>query len=204
MNELFQFLFPGLMLMWICFIANGVFGDIFMEYKSNTFSRLVSNGVTLGEFLLSKILRCLMICWICEWLLILFTGMVFQVNWWNNPLLLAVVLTSYNLFIIGLLAAVYGSAKTSDSAYAILSFIFLISSLIGGSFVPFEQLPKVIQQAGRWTMIRLGNAGIQSLFESRAPWDAVRPSLLLSGSGLGLMGIGMLGLRRRLKTGRVK
>ena len=31
MKEVFEFVFPGLMLMWVCFIANGVFADIFEE-----------------------------------------------------------------------------------------------------------------------------------------------------------------------------
>ena len=53
-------------------------------------------------------------------------------------------------------------------------------------------------------MIRLGNYGIQSVFESRALWEVVRPSLLLSGSGLVLMWMGNLVLWRRLKTGSIK
>ena len=44
MTEIFEYVFPGLMLMWVCFIANGVFVDIFDEYRANTFSRLLSSG----------------------------------------------------------------------------------------------------------------------------------------------------------------
>lgn len=204
MKEIFEYVFPGLMLMWVCFIANGVFSDIFAEYKSNTVARMVSAGVTLWQILLSKILRCLAICWICELLLIVFTGLVFKVNWWNHPLMLFVVLTSFNVFLTGLLALVYGTAKTSESANAILVFVFMISAVVGGSFTPFENLPRVLQQIGRWSMIRLGNYGIQSLIQSRALWEAARPSLLLCGVGLLLMWLGSRLLCRRFEAGGVK
>ena len=47
MKEIFEVVFPGLMLMWVCFIANGVFMDIFNEYKTHTMSRLIASGVSL-------------------------------------------------------------------------------------------------------------------------------------------------------------
>jgi hypothetical protein len=56
MKAIFQEVFPGLMLMWVCFIANGVFMDIFKEYKTHTMSRLMASGVTLGQIFLGKLL----------------------------------------------------------------------------------------------------------------------------------------------------
>ena len=81
MKEIFEVLFPGLMLMWVGFIANGVFADIFVEYKANTIARLISSGVSIWAIILSKMLRCIVVCWICELLLILFTWVVFDVRW---------------------------------------------------------------------------------------------------------------------------
>ena len=60
--------------------------------------------MTVRQILLSKLLRGMVICWICELLMIVFTGIVFQVKWWNNPLMLLAVLTSFNLFLMGLRA----------------------------------------------------------------------------------------------------
>jgi len=204
MKDVFEYIFPGLMLMWVCFIANGVFSDMFVEYKSNTFARLVSSGVSLGQILLSKILRCLMICWVCELLMMLFTGIVFEINWWGNPIMLAVVLTSFNLFLLGLLALVYGHAKSSESANALLTFVFMFASVVGGSFTPYNNLPTALQRIGQWSMIRMGNYGIESLFRSRDLRESIRPSLYLSGAGLLFMWIGTQVLCRRFRTGRVK
>jgi ABC-2 type transport system permease protein len=203
MTDVFEMVFPGLMLMWVCFIASGVFSDIFVEYKSNTFARMISGGVDLRQILLSKVLRCLVICWVCELLLILFTGGVFGMDWWKHPVMLAVVLTAFNIFLLGLLALVYGYARTSDSANAILMFVFMLSSVVGGSFTPYENLPRTLQRLGRWSMIRIGNYGIESLFQSRPLWESLRPSLLLTGAGLLLMGLGMRVLSQRIRKGKI-
>ena len=204
MKDMFEQLFPGLMLMWVCFIANGVFSDIFTEYKDNTIARLITSGVTLWQVLLSKILRGIAICWICELLLILFTGIVFQVNWWNRPFMLFVILTSFNLFLMGLLALVSGYAATSELANSILIFIFLISSVIGGIFIPFNQLPAVLQNIGQWTMLRMGSYGIESLFQSRPHWECLRPGVYLSTAGAVLIWLGVRMLHRRIVTGGIK
>ena len=202
MKETFEFVFPGLMLMWVCFIANGVFMDIFKEYKTNTMSRLIASGVGLGDILISKVLRCLVICWICELLLILFTGIVFHLGW-KNPLGLLTILTSFNLFLLGLLALIYGYAKSQELAHGIVILVFLTSSMVGGSFIPFEQLPRTLQRIGTWTMIRMGNYGIESTFQARGPWEIVRPSLYLTGLGLVFIALGIRVLRKRFETGQV-
>jgi ABC-2 type transport system permease protein len=202
MKEVFEYVFPGLMLMWVCFIANGVFADIFEEYKANTISRLISSGITLWEILLSKILRCIVVCWICELLLILFTGVVFGVGW-KNPIMLFIILTSFNLFLMGFLALVYGYSRSTDLANAIIVFFLLFSAVLGGSLMPFRDLPQVLQAIGRWTMIRMGNYGIESIFESRGAWEVLRPSLFLVVVGALLAGLGTMVMRKRFESGRV-
>lgn len=203
MKEVFQFVFPGLMLMWVCFIANGVFADIFEEYRGHTVSRLLAAGVPLGQILLSKMVRCLVVCWICELLLILFTAVVFDVGW-RNPGMLFVILTSFNLFLLGLLSLVYGYARSTETANAITIFAFLLAAVLGGSFMPFRELPGPLQAVGQWTMIRMANYGIESLFESRALWESIRPSLLLAAAGVVLAGAGMAVLRKRIESGQIK
>ena len=183
MKEVFEYIFPGLMLMWVCFIANGIFADIFQEYKAHTISRLISSGATLWEILLSKVIRCIVVCWICELLLILFTLIVFDVGW-KNPIMLFIILTSFNLFLMGLLSLVYGYSRSIDLAYGIITVVLLTSSVLGGSFMPFRELPQTLQKIGRWTMIRMGNYGIESIFENRGAWEVLRPSLILILVGL--------------------
>ncbi len=202
MKEVFELLFPGLMLMWVCFIANTVFMDIFEEYKAHTISRLISSGVTLWEILLSKILRCIVICWICELLLILFTWIVFDVGW-KNPIMLFIILTSFNLFLTGFLALVYGYSRSIDLANGIVAFFLMTSAVLGGSLVPFRELPKALQKIGRWTMIRMANYGIESIFNSRGVWEVLRPSLFLISVGTLLIGMGTIVMRKRFESGKV-
>jgi len=202
MKEVFEFVFPGLMLMWVCFIANGVFADIFEEYKAKTISRLISSGVTLWEILLSKIFRCIVVCWVCELLLILFTWIVFDVGW-KNPTMLFIILTSFNLFLMGFLSLVYGYSRSTELANGIIVFFLLTSSVLGGSLIPFRELPQALQTIGRWTMIRMGNYGIESIFNSRGVWEVLRPSLFLIAVGTLLIGLGTIVMRKRFESGKV-
>jgi ABC-type multidrug transport system permease subunit len=202
MKEIFELLFSGMMLMWVGFIANAVFRDIFEEYRANTISRLISSGVALWEILVSKILRCIVICWICELLLILFTWIVFDVGW-RDPIMLFIILTSFNLFLTGFLALVYGYSRSIDMANGIVTLFLMISAMLGGGFIPFRDLPSAIQTVGQWTMIRIGNYGIESIFRSRAIWEVLRPSLFLTAAGVLFIALGTLAIRKRFESGKV-
>jgi len=200
-KEVFQVLFPGLMLLWVCFIANGLFADVMVESRSRTLARLIGSGVSLEEFVLSKVLRCLAVCLICEFILIVFTKLVFDLPW-RSPLLLAVVLTSFNLSVLGILALVYGYARSPDLANGITTFLFLTAGALGGGLIPFNELPAGVQTVGQWSMIRLANRGIEGLFQSRPPWEILRPSLILLTGGMLLTVLGVSVLRRRFLAGR--
>ena len=203
MKDVFEYVFPGLMLMWVCFIANGVFVDIFDEYRANTMARLLSSGAGVWEVMLSKIIRCMVICWICEFLLIMFTLIVFDVGW-RDPVMLFVVLTTFNLLLTGFLALVYGYARSTDMANAIIVFFLLLSSVLGGAMVPFRELPRALQRIGRWSIIRMANSGIESIFGSKGAWEALRPSLMMAAAGIVLTALGLAVMRRRFESGQVK
>lgn len=203
MKEIFEFIFPGLMLMWVSFIGNAVFSDILEEHRSHTIARMVTSGVSAGTIVVAKYIRCLVTCWICELLLIVFTGLVFDVQW-KSPLHLFIILTSFNLFLVGFLALVYGHARTADLANGIIVLVLMMCALIGGAFMPFRELPDGLQQIGRWTMIRIGYVGIETTIQSGPAWDVLRPSLQLAIPGLALAGMGAWGLRRRFESGQWK
>jgi hypothetical protein len=69
--------------------------------------------------------------------------------------------------------------------------------------VPFRELPKALQKIGRWTMIRMANYGIESIFNSRGVWEVLRPSLFLIAVGTLLIGMGTIVMRKRFESGKV-
>jgi ABC-type multidrug transport system permease subunit len=105
--------------------------------------------------------------------------------------------------LIGILALVYGHAKSSEMANSIIVFVILISAFLGGSFMPFKELPQTLQNIGQWTMIRMGSYGIESIFQARPLWEVIRPSLFMTCAGVILIGLGVRIMRRRFETGNV-
>jgi ABC-type multidrug transport system permease subunit len=104
---------------------------------------------------------------------------------------------------LGLLSLVYGYARSTEMANAITVFVFLFGAVLGGSFMPFRELPTALQAVGRWTMIRMANYGLESLFQSRPLWESFRPSLYLLAAGAVLTGVGIAVLRKRFESGRI-
>ena len=108
-----------------------------------------------------------------------------------------------NYFLMGFLSLVYGYSRSVDLANGIVVFFLLTSAVIGGSFMPFRELPQALQMIGRWTMIRMGNYGIESIFNSRGAWEVFRPSLFLIATGTVLAGLGTMVMRKRFESGEV-
>lgn len=201
MSDIFTMIFPGMMLMWVSIIAQTTISDIFLETKKQTLSRMLASNVTLRQIIVSKLLRCFLLSLICEVILIGLTWLLFGVNW-KNPFLLAVVLFSFNISLTGLLAVIYGYSKTTDMANAITVFFIMVSSVLGGSFMPFDQLPAILQSIGNLTIIRQGIYGIESIFRSRPLWEVFRPSIyLVLFGGLGVW-IGTMILSKRIQSGK--
>jgi len=105
--------------------------------------------------------------------------------------------------LLGFLALVYGYSRSTELANGIVVFFLLTSSILGGSLVPFRELPQALQKVGGWTMIRLANSGIESIFQSRGTWEVLRSSLLLTAAGAALISLGTLVMRRRFESGNV-
>lgn len=166
MKDIFQLMFPGLMLMWMFFNAQNLMSDIFIERDKKTLFRLSATTVTTSQFIISKILRVLVVCSISEFLLIVFTWLVFGVNW-GNPLYLAIVLTSCNTAFIGVVALIYSLTKTLNAANALATALILTFSIVGGSLMPFEEMPSMMQSLGSFTVNRQGIMAIHALMYDR-------------------------------------
>lgn len=165
MKEIFQLMFPGLMLMWMFFNAQNLMSDVFIERDKKTLFRLSASTVTTSQFIISKILRVLVVCSISEFLLIGFTWLVFGVNW-GNPLWLIVVLTSCNMAFIGIVAMIYSLTKSLNAANGMATAFILTFSILGGSLMPFEEMPSTMQSIGAFSVNRQGIMALHSLMEN--------------------------------------
>jgi len=199
-KDIFIYMFPGMMLMWVLFIAQNGMADIYGEQDKKTLQRMQTSPATVNQIVISKILRCFLLCYIAEGLLILFTTFVFGMSW-GNLLLQILVMGAVNLAFTGLLSLIYSLAKKKTQADAISVVVILFTSMLGGGMVPFEQMPAFMKAIGQWSINRMGVQGIQAVIRSEPLTKIVFPFLYTAAFGLISVMAGMIWFKRRLEKG---
>lgn len=198
MNEVFQHVLPGTMYLWILFIGLGPLQEILNEQESHTLARLLAAPVTLPQFLLAKMLRCFLLCLIVQAALLLVSGLALGMRW-GSPAVLAVVVTASAWSMMGVLALVCSLARTREQGNSLSSIAILGLSLLGGSMVPFEQLPGFLQALGQFTPNRWSTVAFQSVMKARPLAELVLPLGILAGTGLLGGGAALLLFQRQLE-----
>jgi ABC-2 type transport system permease protein len=133
--------------MFLLFVA-GIGSSILLDEKRQmTYDRLIISGVSKRTVLLGKyftifslaILECIVV--------VMYSSIILKVEWGNSiTLLISIVVSSITVASFGLMIAII-SFQSDNRKLAVLlnSVIFQVMSAIGGSFIPVEALPKIIQ-----------------------------------------------------------
>jgi ABC-2 type transport system permease protein len=161
---------------------------------------MLASPVSLSEFLLSKMIRCFLLCAATQFLLLFASALLFGINW-GNPLLLVPGVLACALSVTGLLAFIYATARTKEQAYSLSHVIVIVCALVGGSFFPFENMPAFLQAIGRFSPNRWGVLVIQTVAWSQPSADLVDPLVFLCALGLLGSAIAFFVFCRRLGKG---
>jgi ABC-2 type transport system permease protein len=92
LQEVYLFMFPGLMYFWVFFIAQDATREILHERDTHILQRILSSPVTLFQVLLAKMIRCGLLCGAIQGLLLVASAWLFGIEWGNPYLLVAVVM----------------------------------------------------------------------------------------------------------------
>jgi ABC-type multidrug transport system permease subunit len=182
-KHVFVYMFPGIMFFWVFFIGQIPMQEILDERDAHTLQRLLAAPVSLLQFLLSKMLRCFLLCGLIQMLLLAASALLAGV-WWGNPLLLLAVVPACAFAVTGLLAVISALTKTKEQAYSLSSGIAVFCALLGGSFSSFEALPGLLKVIGQCVPNRWAILAFQSVARSQPAVNVVRPVLFLCAMGL--------------------
>lgn len=202
MIEIFRYVFPGMMLMWIFFIAQNAMSDILNERSQKTLYRLLGSTASVNQVLLSKILHCFLLCLISEFLLIAATWAIYGISW-GNPLTLLLILALANLAFTGIVAAVYALARSKPQADAIAVVIIMFSTFLGGGMIPFSEMPGFMQTIGNFTVNRWANLGLHVVMFTKPLIELLKPSLILLAIGLLSTLLGIVCFKKRIESGEL-
>ena len=141
---------PGMLLLAVLFVAQGLSGDFWKERTSGTLRRLVASPQPLSWFLGGKLLAAALVL-----LAVALAGLAcarwvvnMDVNYWL-PAALWITFTGVAMFLLLGLLQLYASSERAGNILSTLVMFPLI--FLGGSFFPFEAMPETLAAIGRWT-----------------------------------------------------
>ena len=141
---------PGIVLMGLLLMAQGLGGDVWTEKTSGTLSRMVSAPRPMAALLLGKLLADAVLV-LSVSLVLLTIGMLFlDIPLTRLPGALAWTTLSGVTFVL-LFMWIFVHARTKRAGMVISNSIVFPLMMLGGSFFPSEIMPTWMSAVGRWT-----------------------------------------------------
>ena len=183
MNEVFEVLLPGMMFFWVLFAGQGPMQEVLQEKETHTLARILAAPVTVTQFVISKMARCFLLCFIIQALLLLLSALLFGIHW-GNPLLLVISIAASSFSMTGFLGFIYSLSKTKEQSNVIVPLAILSCAMVGGCMFPFQQLPLFIQSIGRFTPNRWSIVALEAVTKAKPLSELLLPFGFLTGFGL--------------------
>jgi ABC-2 type transport system permease protein len=200
MSDTLLMLLPGAMYFWVLFIGQWPLQEVLHEQDSQILPRILSCPVTPGQYVLSKLLRCFVLCSLAVILLLVASALLFGVKW-GNPLKLAVVVAVWAGSMTGLLALIFSLSRTKEQANVLSPLVLLTLAMLGGSMFPYENLPHFLQVLGLYSPNRWAVLGLQAVARAKPMAEVLWPLAGLAAMGaLGTL-LGLFLFTRQLAAG---
>ena len=203
MNEFLLIILPGTMYFWVLFIGQGPMQEVLQDKDNHTLPRILAAPVTLPQFVLSKMLRCFLLCGLALLLLVLLSALLFGIHW-GNPAAVAVVIAACAFSMTGLLALIYSLARTREQANVMSSVALLVLAMVGGSMFPYESLPGFLQAVGQFTPNHWAVLALRAVAGSKPLVELLKPLIGLVALGALGSGFAFVLFRRHLAQGQGK
>jgi ABC-2 type transport system permease protein len=188
--------------MGILFLAQSATRDILRDRESGLLRHLLTAPVSVNDYLGGKCLSVFAVTAL-GFAVFLLLGIAAGIHWGPVaavvPLMLASALAAAGLLI--LIMSMVGSERQGDT---LTTIIILVSSMVGGAFLPVSQMPSFLKPISASTLVYWSTEGFSKLIIHGGGLADIVPNLaVLTVVGLILMLIGALVLKRKIERGAV-
>jgi ABC-2 type transport system permease protein len=141
---------PGMLYMAVFFIAGGLATDVWRERTSGALRRVVTTPASFSAFLGGKLLAVLLVLALVGAFGLAVAHFLADLRVSNFPLaVLWIAISGTGLYLFMML--LQSLASTERVANMLSNFVLLPLTMLGGSFFPFDLMPKGFAQIGRLT-----------------------------------------------------
>lgn len=196
--DLFAFLLPGFVGMFLFFIADNAIRDIYREEQRKTLERYRVHRTSIAPFLISKVLVAFLVTLACIVSLVAVGALVFGIDW-THPLKILLFTAAYSVFVTGFIALLNAVAGSEKRAEAINPTVIFAIAAFGGNMVPADQLPTVLTE--NVSSLLPNYWYIRGMHHLQFDWGApvALYAGLMVGIGIAFVLLGARVLRRRLE-----
>jgi ABC-2 type transport system permease protein len=189
--DMLAYFAPGMALMFLMYTVSYGGRSILAERTQGTLPRLLISPTSNTQFLGGKILGVFFMGVAQVGILILASAMFFGVKW-GDPLGISVLILAAVFAATGWGMVITAFARTPAQIGSVGSALMLIFGILGGSFISLEQLPRVIQVAGKITPNAWGLDGFTTLALGGTLSNLGEPIMALLLMGVVLFGVSVV------------
>ncbi len=190
-----QYYSAAMLVMFLLLSAMSAISNMVEERENKTLFRLMGTGVTKMKLIAGKSLGLLMIGMVQALILIVFTGLVYGVDWGGQFIGTALITICTVFACSGLGMFVAAIAKTLKAANGMGTTMVQVFTALGGGMIPIYVLPDFLRKLSNITPNWQAMDGYYKIMQGLG-LDAVIPNcLVLSLMGTVFLGIGILKFR---------
>jgi ABC-type Na+ efflux pump permease subunit len=200
--NILSYFLPGFSIFGILFFAQAATRDVLQELESGLLRHLLTAPVSVGQYLVGKCLSVFVVTSLGFCVLVV-VGILAGVAWGPVAAVAALVLAS-SLAAAGamlLIMSLVGSQRQGD---ALTTIVIIVWSMVGGAFVPIDQIPGFLLPLSRTTLTFWAVDGFVTLIQHGGALIDIVPNVVILGvAGLAMLSVGGFVLRRRILSGAV-
>jgi len=199
-SSIFLIVLPGVAVYGLFLVADQGMRDVMTERTLGTMRRQLAGPVAAETVIVAKAAYTAVLA-VAALLVMASVGALVLSAPVSLPGFLLVSATLV-LAVTGTTAVIYGLARTERQAATLGNMIFLAMGFLGGGFIRVEGLPPAVRAVAPFTPLYWGTRGYRALLEDGAGLAGVaKPAFVLASTGVVLLVVGALALRRTAKSG---
>jgi len=200
--DILAYFLPGFSVMGILFLAQSATRDILRDRDQGLVRHLLTAPVTAADYVRGKSLSVLLVT-TAGFAVLVAIGVAAGVRWGYPPAAAAMVVASAVMAsgVLLVITSFVGSERQGDT---LATIVIMVSSMLGGAFVPISQMPAFIRPVAASTPVFWSVDGFSKLTLGGGGFADIAVNLaVLLGVGGSCMVIGSLLLQRKLERGAV-
>jgi ABC-2 type transport system permease protein len=169
---------PGMLYMAVFFIAGGLATDVWRERSFGALRRMATTPASFGGFLAGKLIATFLVLLLVGTFGLAVAHFLADLRIANFPLaVLWIAVSGCGLYLLMML--LQSLASTERVANMLSNFVLLPLSMLGGSFFPFDLMPKGFAQIGRLTPNGWSVTELQKILDGAAVTPAAFGAVIL-------------------------